>query len=112
MEIKTFYVGERPGGAWVFQIRNNKTGVPEVLSSFHTARVLLLDSDNELVELPEENTVITDPLNGEVTFFWPNESLFTEPGYYVMQLELISDSSMRKTTVQDILVKTLGGVVR
>lgn len=112
MEMKTYWVGDRPGYPWVFQVLNEKTGTPESLGSFHTVKVVLLDSDNDLVEIPQQNVNITNAAEGIVTLVWPSESVFTEPGLYVLQLELIGDTSVRKTTVQNIRVKELGGVNR
>lgn len=109
---KTFWVGDRPTGSTVFQIRNQTTGVPEVLTSFHTARTLILDSDDNLLEFPEENTVITNAVEGLVTFFWPSESIFTKSGRYLMQVELEGNTITKRTTVQHILIKSLGGVNR
>lgn len=110
METKTFWVGDRPSGTWSFEIRNQRTGTPENLGAFTTARVKMLDSRNREVELDPALTRITDSANGVVTFNWPQKSVFTEPGRYVMQLELSGQSAVRHTTVQEILVRELGGV--
>jgi hypothetical protein len=107
--MKTFYVGERPGGSTRFRILS-EAGVPESLASYTQARVLMLDSDNREVEFPNENTEISDPIGGVVTFLWPSESVFKKAGYYVLQVELIGASATRKTSVLDIHVKRLGGV--
>lgn len=112
MDVRTYWVGDRPGGAWVFQVLDQKTGTPEALGSFVSARTLLVDSDNRLVELPEQNTVITDAANGEVTFFWPNESVFTKPGRYTIQVQLIGGTATRTTSTEDILIRGLGGVTK
>lgn len=107
----TFYTGENPGGTWRFQVRNMKTGEVESLASFHTARVVILDPGNNVLEFPAENSLITNAVNGEVTFLLPAVSPFTRPGYYVVQVELIGNSAIRKTSVLDILVKETGGVI-
>jgi hypothetical protein len=57
-----------------------------------------------------DNVAITNPDQGIVTFLWPQQSLFTKPGRYVMQVELSSINNQRRTTEQVILVKELGGV--
>lgn len=110
METKTFWVGDRPAGTWTFEVLNQRTGAPENLGAYTTARVKLLDSRNREVELADELTRIADFAGGVVTFNWPQESVFTEPGRYVMQLELSGLSARRHTTVQEILVRELGGV--
>jgi hypothetical protein len=111
METKTYYVGDRPGGASVFRVLNQKTGDPEALTSFTSARVIMLDPRNKEVQIPSINTAISNAALGEVTFLWPSDSVFTRPGPYVMQLELTGGSVSRKTTVVNILVKAMGGVV-
>jgi hypothetical protein len=65
---------------------------------------------NKPVTIPDGSTVISDAASGKVTFYWPSESLFDKPGRYVMQVELDSGTASRKTTVQEILVRKLGGV--
>lgn len=112
METKTYYVGDRPGGSTVFTVLNQRTGFVEDLSNYTTARVLFLDSDNRLIELDDINTDISDAANGEVTFLWPNESIFTKPGRYVLQIELSSGSARRSTTVQDYLIREHGGITK
>lgn len=110
MQSKNYWVGDRPAGTWVFQVLDQKTGVVQDLSGYTSATVLMLDPRNESVTIPAGNTVISDPVNGKVTFFWPTDSLFTRAGRYVMQLELDSGTATRKTTVQEIIVRQLGGV--
>lgn len=110
MQTKTYWVGDRPAGSWTFQVLNQRTANPEVLTGFTSARVIMLDSENNEVEIPDENVSISNPAAGTVTFIWPQESLFTKPGRYVVQLELIGGTARRKTTVQEILVKQIGGV--
>lgn len=110
MEIRTFWVGDRPAGAWTFEVLNQKSGLPENLVGYSSARVKMLGSDNEDISIPDANTSIASSLNGLINFTWPAESLFTKPGRYVMQLELVGPTAVRRTTVQEILVKKMGGV--
>lgn len=112
MELETYFVGEKPGGTWTFQVLNQKTGTPENLAVFNSARVIMLDSDNNEVELAADSAVISNPASGIVAFVWPSESVFTKPGRYVMQIELSSGVALRKTTVQEILVKKMGGITK
>lgn len=109
---KTYYVGDRPGGSWLFRVLDQRTGEPFNLAGFTTVRAVMLDSDNNEVVFPAENSAITDAAAGRVTFLWPSESVFTKPGRYVMQLEFSSPSATRRTTVQDILVRDMGGVTK
>jgi hypothetical protein len=110
MQVKTFYVGDRPGGSWSFQVLDQRTGAPYNLAGFTSVKALMVDSDNREVTFPADNVSITDTTSGLVTFLWPTESVFTEPGSYVMQLEFSGVNATRKTTVQEIKVKELGGV--
>ena len=110
MQSKTFWVGDRPAGAWAIQVRDQKSGQVVSLGGFTTAKVYLLDPSNEVVEIPASNVTISVSEEGIVTFLWPSESLFTKAGRYVMQLELSGPNAIRRTTEQVILVKALGGV--
>ncbi len=110
METKTYWVGDRPGGSWTFSVLNERTGLPENLVGYTRARVKMLGSDNEEIVIPDENVSISGPQNGEVIFLWPTESVFTKSGRYVLQLELSSATQTRRTSVQEILVRSLGGV--
>lgn len=112
MQIKNYWVGDRPAGAWVFQVLNQRTGTPENLSQYNLAKVIMVNSDNDEIIMPVANVSITDPIAGLVTFLWPTESLFDEPGRYVMQVELSSGTAVRRTTTQEILVRELGGVTK
>lgn len=112
MEVKSFYVGDRPGSSWTFQVLDERTGAPYSLAGFTRVRTIMKDSDNREVIFPDDNTSIADVAAGEVTFLWPTESVFNKPGRYVMQLEFSSPSTTRKTTVQEILVRSLGGVTK
>lgn len=112
METKSFYVGDRPGSSWTFKVLDERTGSAYNLAGFTRVRAIMKDSDNREIIFPDENTSIADTVNGEVTFLWPTESVFTKPGRYVLQLEFSSPSTTRKTTVQEILVRSLGGVTK
>lgn len=112
MNVKNYWVGDRPAGSWTFQILNQKTGEPEDLTPFTEAKVIFVDSDNNQHEFAEEHVAITSAPSGLVVFVWPQESLFTKPGRYVTQVELRGDRAIRKTTVQEILVREIGGVTK
>lgn len=111
MQSKTYWVGDRPAGAWNFQILDESSGEVQALTGFTSVRVRLLDPKNKPVEIDEQYALISDAATGTVTFYWPTESLFTKPGRYVMQLELTSGTATRRTTVQEIVVRELGGVL-
>lgn len=111
MQVKNYWVGDRPAGTWTFQVLDQKTGSIQDLKTYTSARVLMVGPNNESIEVPTNAVVIVDPANGLVNFAWPTVSLFTKAGRYLVQLELSNASTTRKTTVQDILVRDLGGVV-
>lgn len=112
METKTYWVGDRPGGAWFFKVLDQKSGAPFNLTGYTKVRAIMLDSDNREVVFPADNAGISDAASGRVTFLWPDQTVFTKPGKYVMQLEFVGTGSTRRTTVQEIQVKALGGATR
>lgn len=113
MQIKNYWVGDRPAGNWTFQVLDQRTGAAFDLGSFTGVKVVMMDSDNVRVEFPTDNAHIVDSANGMVTFSWPGpDSPFPKAGRYVVQLELSSTVTLRKTTVQEILVREIGGVTR
>lgn len=112
METKTYWVGDRPGGSWLFTVLDQHTGTPFNLSGFTGVRAILLDSENREYVFPDSQVSISNAGNGEATVTWPNESLFTRPGRYVMQMEFSSATATRRTTVQEILVRKMGGVTK
>lgn len=112
MESKTYWVGDRPGPAWIFQVLDQRSGTPYNLTGFPSVTAVMIDTDNRKVTFPADNAVITNPADGVVTFLWPTESVLTRPGIYLLQLEFSGANGTRRTTVQEIRVKTLGGVTR
>lgn len=110
--IKNYWVGDKPGGTWVFQVLNQRTGDPQDLSSYTSAKTIFVDSDNEVTEFTENYTMITGAQSGLVTFLWPPYSLFEKPGRYAIQVELSGGNTLRRTTVQEILVREIGGVTK
>lgn len=111
MQSKNYWVGDRPAGSWTFQILDQKTGQVQDLGGYTAAQVTLIDPQNKPVDLLDSNCYISNASQGQVTFVWPSTSLFTKAGRYLIQLEVSSPSVTRTTTVQDILVRKLGGVV-
>jgi hypothetical protein len=111
MQSKTYWVGDRPAGTWAIQVLDQKSGVVQSLGGYTTAKVLLLDPLNRVVDIPDDHVAITNPDQGIVTFLWPQESLFTKAGRYIMQVQLSGASAVRTTTEQVILVRELGGVI-
>jgi hypothetical protein len=112
MQIKNFWVGEQPGGNWTFTVLDQRSGNPVDLTQFNNVLAVLMDSDNVRHEYPG-NAAIADAVGGLVTFAWPGPgSPFNKAGRYQIQLELSNNRAVRKTTVQEILVREIGGVTR
>lgn len=112
MQIKNYWVGDIPGGNWNFQVLDQRTGEAQSLRGYTSAQVVMMDSDNNRIEFPGQSQV-TDPDNGMVTFAWPSDaSPFPKSGRYQIQLELRGATAVRKTTVQEILVREIGGVTK
>jgi hypothetical protein len=111
MQAKNFWVGDRPAGTWQFQVLDQTTGAAVSLAGFSTVTVLLVDPQNKPLEIPAVNVTIADPASGIVTMQWPSDVLFTKAGRYQLQLQLDGRQGTRRTTVQEILVRKLGGVV-
>lgn len=112
MESKTYWVGDRPGPAWIFQVLDQRTGTPFNLGGFPNVKAVMVDTDNRRVEFPANNVAMTNPAEGVVTFLWPTESVLKRPGIYLLQLEFSGLNGTRRTTVQEIKVKALGGVTK
>ena len=114
MDYKVYWVGERPGGAMVITVLDQETGMPANISPYNKVKMHMLDSKNRPVDLGNSGASISNGSTGRVVFNWPTDkSLFERPGEYVFQLELIggeSDSVRVRTTVENIVVKRLGGI--
>jgi hypothetical protein len=108
---KIYWVGDRPGGNWTFTILDQRAGTPVNLSVYNKVSMVVLDPRNKQVDIPDTYTAVTSALDGQVQFLWPQDSIFTIPGRYVMQIKLESPTATRLTTVQEILVRKPGGVV-
>lgn len=108
MEIKNHWVGDIPR-PWFIQVRDQESGLPMPLTGFTTVRAVMRGSDNEEIVFDGDNIGVTSAVLGEIRIIWPPESVFTKPGRYVLQVELVGTGAAYKTTVQEINVKQLGG---
>lgn len=109
MDTEVYWVGQIPGRPLIITVLD-QDGDPVNLNGYTVVRLRMLDSHNSEVDLPEALTEVADANNGRVLFNWPDESIFTGPGEYVLQLELRTPTSKNYTTVQPIIVKEFGGV--
>lgn len=113
MDYKVYWQGEKPGGTMVVTVLDQETGVPANIAPYSKAELVLLDSRNREVDLGNAETAISSGESGRIVFTWPTDkSLFEKTGEYVFQIVLTGgedDQVVVKTTVQDIVVKRLGG---
>lgn len=114
MDYKVYWVGERPGGAMVITVLDQESGLPANIAPYERVKMYMLDSKNRPVDLGNSETTISSGSTGRVVFKWPTDkSLFERPGEYVFQLELVAgehDEVKVRTTVENIVVKRLGGI--
>ena len=111
MDIQTFWVGQKPGRPMTITVLDSNYD-PVNLADFTSVYLRMLDSDNNVVDLPASLTTVVNAAQGKVSFSWPSESIFTEPGEYVMQLVLETPSSVNYTNSQAVRVREFGGVLR
>lgn len=109
MDTEVYWVGQVPGRPMIITVLDSD-GDAVNLNGYTTVRLRMLDTDNNSVDLPEALTTVADANNGRVLFSWPEKSIFTEAGEYVLQLELRTPTSRNFTSVQPIIVKEFGGV--
>lgn len=110
MQAKNYWVGDRPLGSWVFTILDQTSGAVQDLTGYTSATILMLDPRNQTIDIDAANCFISNASAGQVTFVWPQDSVFTRPGRYVVQVQIDGPNASRRTTTQEILVSKLGGV--
>jgi hypothetical protein len=90
MSISQYWVGQRPSSPVVIDVLDSRNS-PINLSYFDSFKIRLVGSDNEEIDTSTDR------------------SLFTKPGDYLLQMELIFEDYIDFTTVHDIRVHKLGG---
>lgn len=89
MDYKTYWVGERPGGALAITILDKESGLPADISEYSNVVLKMVDGRNREVDTGNATAMISSGVNGRVVFFWPTDvSMFERPGEYVFQLVL------------------------
>lgn len=110
MAISQYYVGAIPSRPISIEVRDSEGSILN-LSSSKEFKVILLDSDNRVVDLRGSTLLSGGAASGRFVFRFPTDrSLFTKPGEYLLQLEIVGANGTRDfTTEHHIKVKRLGG---
>lgn len=107
MNIGTYFVGAVPKRPATFTVLDSK-GTPVNLGLYDSIKARMLGSNNEEIDLTGGTLTITNAAQGKVSFEWPAESVFRNPGEYVLQLELSSPDAKDLTTEAHFFVRNLG----
>ena len=97
---KTYYVGQNPAESIVFTVRDERSIIRN-LSGYNGVQVIFAGPDGEQIT-HDGAAVITNTINGVVTFTFGATSIFTVPGDYKVQLKLTNDAG--KADYTDISV--------
>lgn len=110
MAISQYWVGQIPSRPIAIDVRDSN-GLPMNLSAYTEFNVIMLGSDNEEVDLTGAILTTSGAVDGRFVFRFPKDrSLFTKPGEYLLQLEIVGiDGTRDYTTEHHIKVRRLGG---
>lgn len=110
MAISRYFVGAIPSRPIAIEVRDSG-GNALNLSSYTGFKVILVGSDNEIVDTTGAVLETAGARTGKFVFRWPTDrSLFTKPGEYLLQLEIDGSNGTRDfTTEHHIKVSRLGG---
>lgn len=111
MAINTYWVGQIPSIPISLTVRDSYGRVRN-LSTYTGFNVILLGSDNEVIDTTGSTLLTSGASNGRFVFRWPTDrSLFNKTGEYLLQLEILgSEGTKDYTTEHTIKVRRLGGV--
>lgn len=109
MAMSQYWVGQIPAKPIAIDVRDSD-GRDVNLSAYTDFKVVILGSDNEVVDLTGSLLNTAGAAGGRFVFRFPEDrTLFTQPGMYLMQLELSGPGSKDFTTEHHIKVRRLGG---
>lgn len=110
MAISRYWVGQIPARPISIEVRDSGGNVMN-LGSYSGFSVILVGSDNEVIDTTGAVLNISGAAAGRFVFRWPTDrSLFTKPGDYLLQLEIDGANGTRDfTTEHHIKVTRLGG---
>lgn len=101
MTEKTYYVNQVPVESIVFTVVDENRA-PRSLSSYSGARVFFTRPDGSSTD--GGNAVITRSASGEVTYTFPETTVFTQRGSYRVQLRLENGARRDYTDITTIRV--------
>lgn len=109
MEVLQYWVGQIPARPIAIDVRDSSGRVMN-LATYTDFRVILLGSDNEEIDLSGSSLTTSGAGTGRFNFrFPPDRSVFTKPGQYLLQLELVGPGARDYTNELNIKVRRLGG---
>ena len=112
MEISQYWVGQIPAKPLVINVKDEE-GRDYDLTTYTTIEVVILGTDNEVLDLTGSTLDTGGAPGGRVIFVWPTDrSLFEKTGDYVLQLVLSGTGRKDITSVHNIKVRQIGKVVR
>lgn len=110
MSVGTYWVGEIPTRPLSIRVMD-EYGQEMNLSTYDGFNVKMLDTNNVEVDLSDTTLDAAMAAAGELSLVWPETySLFTEPGEYVLQMELLDGTMKDKTSTYTFTVRQAGGV--
>jgi hypothetical protein len=108
--ISQYWKDQIPARPLSIQV-NNQDGTEMNLSGYTDIEVVLIGTNNDIVDLSGSTLVTTGKAVGKIIFNWPTtRSLFDAAGDYLLQLKLGGTGKLDFTTTHPIRVKELGRV--
>ena len=111
MAISQYWVGQIPSEPIPITVYDS-SGYERNLSAYTNFKIILIGSDNEVIDTTGSTLLTSGAATGRFVFRWPTDrSLFNKPGEYLLQLEIDgANGSKDFTTTHTIRVRRLGGV--
>lgn len=109
MAVSQYWVGQIPARPIAIDVRGSD-GRAVNLASYTDFGVILLGSDNEVIDTTGAVLNTSKAAQGKFVFRWPEgKSLFDKEGEYLLQLVLTGGGYKDFTTEHHIKVRRLGG---
>jgi hypothetical protein len=110
MGISQYWVGQIPARPIAIDVKDSD-GFAMNLASYVAYKVVLVGSDNEVIDTTGSVLLTSGAVDGRFVFQWPKDrSLFNKPGEYLLQMEIDGlNGSKDFTTEHHIRVRKLGG---
>jgi hypothetical protein len=108
--ISQYWKDQIPARPLSIQV-NNQDGTAMDLSAYTDIEVVMVGTNNDIVDLSGSSLNTTGKGVGKFVFSWPTtRSLFDQAGDYLLQLKLGGTGRLDFTTTHPIRVKELGRV--